>query len=97
MSANKTNLERLLELHASLMDSNSYCYFELARCKTTDWMAWICSDQRELNPNREVLACGQGITADEAAKAALDDYYERIDASTVIRGTPDGVAGGPLP
>jgi hypothetical protein len=77
VSANKTNLERLLELHASLMDSNSYCYFELARTKTTEWMAWICSDQREINPLRKVIAHGQGFSVEEACEQALKDYDER--------------------
>ena len=77
MSANKTNLDLLLELHASLMDGNSYCYFELARTKTTEWMAWICSDNRDVNPMRKVIACGQGFSVEEACEQALKDYDKR--------------------
>lgn len=66
------NLQQLLNAHAALLEQNPYCYFELAYTRTTGWMAWICSNCREADPNRKVLACGQGATPEEAAGDALD-------------------------
>lgn len=68
------NLNKLLELHASLLEKNPYCYFELAYTRSTEWMAWLCSNSREADPDRKVLAQGQGSTPEEAAKDALKSY-----------------------
>lgn len=67
-------LQHLIDLHSKLLQENSYCYFELAYTRTTMWMAWICTDQRENNPQRIVLAQGQGESPDAAARAALESY-----------------------
>jgi hypothetical protein len=66
------NVIRLIEEHEKLKDRNPYCYFELAHTRQTEWMAWICSNAKELDPNRVIIAQGQGSTPDDACKAALD-------------------------
>lgn len=85
----KSDLQRLIDLHSELLTRNSYCYFELAYCKTTHWMAWICTDNRENNPDRVVLARGQGDSPEAAAKSALVSYV----AKPPLTGTPCGVSG----
>lgn len=64
-------LNQLLELHAELLEENPYCYFELAYTRQTMWMAWICSNAREQDPNRKIIAKGQGSTPEEACKDAI--------------------------
>lgn len=67
-------VRELLQIHATMLESGPYayyCYFELAYTRYTGWMAWICSNQREQDPDRKVLAKGQGDTPDEACRAAL--------------------------
>lgn len=61
----------LIQQYEQLREDNQYCYFELACTRYTDWMAWICSNQREEDPNRKVLAKGQGATPEEACANAL--------------------------
>ena len=73
-----TKLEQLVQLHANLLQSNPYCYFELAYTRHTEWTAWICSNQRETNPNRKVLARGQGETIEEAADRALQSFRANL-------------------
>jgi hypothetical protein len=73
MSAN-SNIDQLLELHAALLLENPYCYFELAYTRQTMWMAWLCSNSRDDDPNRKVLANGQGETPEEAADLALKSF-----------------------
>jgi hypothetical protein len=65
-------IRALFAEHAAMLDANPYCYFELAYTRRTDWMAWICSKPREDDPDRKVLACGQGDTPDEACRNALE-------------------------
>jgi hypothetical protein len=72
-----TKLQQLIDVHSALLVRNPYCYFELAYTKSTNWMAWICTGNRDLNPSRKVLACGQGACPETAAAAALDDFLER--------------------
>ena len=75
------NVEDLISLHESLLAENAYCYFELAYTRQTSWMAWLCSSS---NPtNRNVLASGQGSSADEAAKNALADWASRNQPQAV--------------
>jgi len=62
----------LLAMHAEVLDQNEYAYFELAYTRRTEWMAWICSNHRDDDPNRKVLARGQGSTPHEACAAAID-------------------------
>lgn len=70
-------IRALIAKHAELLKFSDYTYFELARTRRTEWMAWLCSDHVETNPDRKVIAKGQGQTPDEACRAALDDYLER--------------------
>lgn len=67
-------LRQVINLHQELLKENSYCYFELAYTRQTDWMIWICSNAREFDPKRKVLLCGQGATPNEAAQAGLSKY-----------------------
>lgn len=63
----------LLDVHAALLDANPYAYFELAYTRQTGWMAWITDKPFHgpvINPDRKVLARGQGDTAAEACAAA---------------------------
>lgn len=67
-------LQQLIDLHSALLEQNPYCYFELAYTRQTMWMAWLCSKPREDDPNRKVLAQGQGETPEQAADAALESF-----------------------
>lgn len=67
-------IDGLLAMHALLLEHNPYAYFELAYTRTTGWMAWICSKPAADDPNRKVLAQGQGDTAEEACDDALDAF-----------------------
>lgn len=73
-------IRKLIELHAEELDQNDYAYFELARTRRTDWMAWICTNLVDLDPSRKVLATGQGSTPDEACANAALDYASRAAA-----------------
>lgn len=74
----KDPITRFVAAHQKLLDDgNHYAYFELAYTRQTAWMAWLCSKPREDDPNRKVLACGQGETPAEACAAALRDQQER--------------------
>lgn len=65
-------IRQLIEAHTTLLEEgNHYAYFELAYTRQTAWMAWLCSKPREDDPDRKVLAKGQGTTPDEACEAAL--------------------------
>jgi len=75
------NIEKLIELHGELMVENPYCYCEIAYTRQTEWMAWICTNAREQDPNRKVLATGGGMTADDACAAALEHYRENAEVS----------------
>lgn len=68
------NLNKVLKLHKEMLKENPYCYFELAYTKQTEFMVWICSNAKELDPNRKVLLRGQGCTPDKAAKDAIKKY-----------------------
>ena len=72
---NNDPIRELITLHARVIESGfNYAYFELASTRTTDWMAWLCTDARELNPNRIILATGQGNSPDTACALALESY-----------------------
>ena len=76
----QTNLSKVIAIHEDMLDSNPYCYFELAYTRTTEWMVWICSNQREQDPNRKVLLRGQGSTPEEACADALASYDQEQSA-----------------
>lgn len=67
----KEAIRSLIARHAEELEQNDYAYFELAYTRRTGWMAWICSNHRDDDPNRKVIACGQGDTPDEACDAAI--------------------------
>lgn len=70
------HLNKVMSIHKEMLESNPYCYFELAYSRTTDWMIWVCSKALKNDPNRKVLLRGQGLTPEEAAKNALENYKE---------------------
>lgn len=78
-----TNVEKLIALHTALLEENPYCYFELAYTRTTMWMAWLCTNAREADPDRVVLANGQGETPEAAAALALAHYEKRNTPATI--------------
>jgi hypothetical protein len=65
-------IRKLIARHAEELEQNDYAYFELAYTRRTEWMAWICSNHRDDDPNRKVIAQGQGSTPEEACAAAID-------------------------
>lgn len=67
-------LQQLIELHEAMLVENPYCYSELAYTKATGWMAWICTNHRETDPSRKVLAQGQGEHPETAAAAAVESF-----------------------
>lgn len=70
-------INEAIALHAKMLQENSYCYFELARTRQTEWMLWICSNAREQDPNRKVLVNGQGFTPEDACKNGLELYAQQ--------------------
>lgn len=70
-------IDELLAIHAEYLIFNEYCYFELAYTRKTEWMAWLCTKPREDDPERQVLACGQGSTPREACNSAIADRMSR--------------------
>lgn len=74
----------LIAKHTELQDRNDHTYFELARTRKTDWMAWLCTHPVETHPNRLVMARGQGSTPDEACRAALVDFDTRAALAAQI-------------
>jgi len=65
------NVEKFLEVADELENSYPYLYAEIAKTRATNWMAWLCTHNREDNPSRKVICSGQGITAEEACEDAL--------------------------
>lgn len=72
----QTNLTKVMAIHAKMLQTNHYCYFELAYTRYTEWMVFICSNSREQDPNRKVLLRGQGSTPEEACTDALNSYEQ---------------------
>ena len=74
------HVQQLTERYLKLREDNLYAYFELACTKSTDWCAWITDRppiDGKVQPDRKVIAFGQGGTADSACKAALLNLAER--------------------
>ncbi len=63
--------QQLVEKHSKLLEDNPYAYFELAYTRQTEWMAWLGSCPKDANPNRKVIAKGQGSSAEEACADAM--------------------------
>jgi hypothetical protein len=74
-------LQEILALHEVLLEDNPYCYFEFCYTRPTRWVVWLCSDCKEHNTERVVLAVGQGDSIDEAAGIALKDYETRKEST----------------
>lgn len=72
-----TAIDQVMDLHREFLEGNPYCYFELAYTRTTDWMVWICTNAREIDPDRQVLLKGQGDTPEQACQNALNHYQEK--------------------
>ena len=72
----ETNLSKIMAIHAEMLESNPYCYFELGYTRQTEWMVWICSNACEQDPNRKVLLRGQGFTPEEACVDALNNFNQ---------------------
>jgi len=72
----ETNLSKVMAIHSEMLESNPYCYFELAYTRTTEWMVFVCSNSREVDPGRKVLLCGQGFTPEEACVDALNNFNQ---------------------
>lgn len=69
-----SKLQQVIQLHEALLEQNPYCYFELAYTRGTMWMVWLCSNSRENDPSRKMLAQGQGETPEKAAAAAIESF-----------------------
>ena len=76
----QNNLSKVMTIHMDMLQTNHYCYFELAYTRYTEWMVWICSNAREQDPNRKVLLQGQGTTPEEACANALSQYEQEQSA-----------------
>ena len=69
-------IRALIAQHGKELERNHYAYFELAYTRRTGWMVWITDKPafREsvlVNPDRKVLARGQGDTPEAACADAL--------------------------
>lgn len=64
--------------HRKLIVANPYCYAEIAYTRATGWMAWLCTNCRDQDPGRKVLACGEGKTMAAACRNALKDRVKRL-------------------
>ncbi len=53
-------------------NGNDYIYPEVARTRSTDWMAHI----RDHHDHGNKLATGQGATMEEACKGCVENYHE---------------------
>jgi hypothetical protein len=87
-------LQRLFDTHTGLLEENPYAYCEVAYTKQTGWMAWLTDKSLAftvVNPDRKILAQGQGNTPDEAALAALD-YLQK--SKPCIINAMDDTQGG---
>lgn len=58
---------KFLKIADDLIDEYPFLYVELARTRTTDWMAWL-----RKKPDGELIANGEGLSADEACADALN-------------------------
>ena len=74
-------LRQMLAQHAAHLEQNAHAYFELAYTRQTGWMVWItdkplCSPV--VNPDRKVLASGQGDTPEAACAVALATQAKQV-------------------
>lgn len=76
-------IQGLIAMHGQLLEVMPHAYFELAYTRTTGWMVWICNKPATGTPgepgygsNRQILACGQGYSPEEACDKAIDALME---------------------
>ena len=84
-------IRALVQRHAAELTTNDYAYFELAYTKQTGWMAWITDKPLAftvVNPDRKVLATGQGGPPEAACAAALGKDSAPEGARRVDRDSP---------
>ena len=79
-------IRALIAQHGKELERNHYAYFELAYTRRTGWMVWITDKPafREsvlVNPDRKVLARGQGDTPEAACADALAAQAKQGGAS----------------
>lgn len=78
-------IRALIAEHAAILDQNESAYFELCYHRATGWMAWITDKPLcmppVVNPDRKVLAQGQGDTADEACRDAASQPASKQGAN----------------
>lgn len=72
-----TKVQEFIALHELLLQENPYSHFELARTRTTDWMAILATNAVDGHHDYKILAKGQGLTPEEAAQTALEDYAHK--------------------
>ena len=89
MSANKTKLELILDIYAGVPDGR----FDLSHDPKDKWRIAIVNLWK--NGYKRVIAIGVGGTVEDAAAAAAEDYYERIDVEMVVCGGPEAGMIGP--
>ena len=65
------NVQKFLDKTENMINEFPFLYVEIARTRSTEWMAWACTHNKDTHPEREVLANGQADTADGACAVAL--------------------------
>lgn len=61
------NVIKFLEKAEELEMVHPFLYVEIARTRVTDYMAWL-----RVKTNGELIVTGQGLSADDACKDALE-------------------------
>lgn len=80
-----------LELAHQLIGRFPFLYVEIARTRPTDWMAWVCTHNRDTHPDRTVLVSEHGSTPDEACIKGLEALHEVIGKACKAAACPDEV------
>ena len=73
------NVKKFLDTAEEMINEYPFLYVEVARTRTTEWMAWLCTHNKDTHTDRMVLASAHGFTADEACKNALDELEKPND------------------
>jgi len=66
------DVKRFLEYAEEQENIFPFLYVEICRTRTTDFMAWL----RE-KPNGKLIVCGQGATANDACKDAMEQVNKK--------------------
>lgn len=70
-------VNKFLDLAQKMESEYPFLYVEIAHTRTTNWMVWLCTHNKDTNPNRKVLVSTQGATAEEACRNALNELIYR--------------------